>query len=135
MWNYFQGELKGKKIAIWGASFKENTSSIQNASIHVMLSALWAQGVVVHLHDPEALEQIAKRYGGRDDLILFEDQYQATEATDALCLMTAWKQYWSPDFSTLFNNMQHPLILDGRNIFDPEYVKAQGFAYQGVGRS
>ncbi|MBU3846723.1 MAG: nucleotide sugar dehydrogenase [Candidatus Acinetobacter avistercoris] len=135
LWNYFQGELKGKKIAIWGASFKENTSSIQNASIHVMLSALWAQGVVVHLHDPEALEQIAKRYGGRDDLILFEDQYQATEGTDALCLMTAWKQYWSPDFSTLFNNMQHPLILDGRNIFDPEYVKEQGFAYQGVGRS
>ena len=135
LWNYFQGELKGKKVAIWGASFKENTSSIQNASIHTMLNALWAQGVTVHLHDPEALEQIAKRYGGRDDLILFENQYEAVENVDALCLMTAWKQYWSPDFSVLFEKMNHPLILDGRNIFDPNYVKAQGFSYQGVGRS
>ncbi|NHB56932.1 nucleotide sugar dehydrogenase [Acinetobacter shaoyimingii] len=135
LWNYFEGDLKGKKIAIWGASFKENTSSIQNASIHAMLNALWAQGVIVQLHDPEALEQIAKQYGGRPDLILFEDQYQATENADALCLMTAWKQYWSPDFGRLKQYMHHPLILDGRNIFDPEFVKAQGFAYQGVGRS
>ena len=135
LWNYFQGDLKGKKIAIWGASFKENTSSIQNASIHAMLNALWAQGVTVQLHDPEALEQIFRQYGDRDDLILFEDQYAATVDADALCLMTAWKQYWSPDFARLKEQMHHALILDGRNIFDPEYVKAQGFAYQGVGRS
>lgn len=135
LWNYFQGNLKGKMIAIWGASFKENTSSIQNASIHAMLSALWAQGVIVQLHDPEALDEIAKMYGARDDLILCQDQYQASENADALCLLTAWKQYWSPDFNTLLQNMKHALILDGRNIFDPEYVKAQGFIYQGVGRS
>ena len=52
----------------------------------------------------------------------------------ALCLVTAWKQYWSPDYRKLLHTMQHPLILDGRNIFDPAYVKAQGFAYMGVGR-
>lgn len=135
LWNYFQGNLQGKIIAIWGASFKENTSSIKNASIHSMLSALWAQGVIVQLHDPEALNEIAKMYGHRDDLILCQDQYQAAKNADALCLMTAWKQYWSPNFNILFNDMQHALILDGRNIFDPEYVKAQGFSYQGVGRS
>lgn len=134
LWNYFKGDLKGRKIAIWGASFKENTSSIQNSSIHPLLEALWAQGANVYLHDPEALNDIAKLYGEREDLILCDDQYLAVVQADALCLLTAWKQYWSPDFSYLKTKMQNALILDGRNIYDPEYVKAQGFAYQGVGR-
>lgn len=135
LWNYFNGELKGRTIAIWGASFKENTSSIQNASIHSMLNALWAQGVIVKLHDPEALNEIQDLYGKRQDLILCDDQYQACENADALCLMTAWKQYWSPDYLNLKKMLKQPLILDGRNIYNPQYVKDQGFVYQGVGRS
>lgn len=135
LWNYYHSHLKGKTVAIWGASFKENTSSIQNAPIHVMLQALWAQGITVQLHDPQALKEIKKMYGVRADLILCEDQYQAVENADALCLMTAWAQYWSPDYAQLKQKMKHPLILDGRNIYDPKYVKSQGFAYQGVGRS
>lgn len=134
VWNYFKGDLNGRIIAIWGASFKENTSSIQNSSIHQLLEALWAQGAKVQLHDPEALDEIEKFYGHRNDLTLYRDQYQAVIDADALCLLTAWKQYWSPDFSVLKNTMQCALILDGRNIYDPEFVKAQGFEYQGVGR-
>lgn len=135
LWNYFNGDLKGRTIAIWGASFKENTSSIQNASIHSMLNALWAQGVVVKLHDPEALQEIEDTYGQRKDLILCQDQYDTCKNADALCLMTAWKQYWSPDYPMLKNLMKYPLILDGRNIYDPQYLKNQGFVYDGVGRS
>ena len=135
LWNHFQTNLKHKKIAIWGASFKENTSSIHNAPIHALLEALWAQGAIVHLHDPQALAEIRQYYGDRADLILFEDQYQATAQVDALCLMTAWKQYLSPDFQKLKSQMKHLLLLDGRNVYDPAYVKAQGFSYQGVGRS
>ena len=135
LWNHFQTNLKHKKIAIWGASFKENTSSIHNAPIHALLEALWAQGAIVHLHDPQALAEIRQYYGDRADLILFEDQYQATAQADALCLMTAWKQYLSPDFQRLKSQMKHLLLLDGRNVYDPAYVKAQGFSYQGVGRS
>ena len=135
LWNHFQTNLKHKKITIWGASFKENTSSIHNAPIHALLEALWAQGAIVHLHDPQALAEIRQYYGDRSDLILFEDQYQATAQTDALCLMTAWKQYLSPDFQKLKSQMNHLLLLDGRNVYDPAYVKAQGFSYQGVGRS
>lgn len=134
LWNYFKGDLKNRKIAIWGASFKENTSSIQNSSIHPLLDALWAQGAIVYLHDPEALNEIRKKYGVRADLVLCEDQYQATNQVDALCMLTAWKQYWSPDFGYLKAKMQNALILDGRNIYDPKYVKSQGFDYQGVGR-
>ncbi|MDD2946536.1 MAG: nucleotide sugar dehydrogenase [Acinetobacter sp.] len=134
LWNYYHGDLKGKTVAIWGASFKENTSRIQQSPIYAMLTALWAQGVTVKLHDPQALAEIEKVYGHREDLIYCTEQYEAVNGAHALCLLTAWKQYWSPDYPTLLKIMQHPLILDGRNIYDPDYVKAQGFAYMGVGR-
>ncbi|HDG9761876.1 nucleotide sugar dehydrogenase [Acinetobacter nosocomialis] len=134
LWNYYHCDLSGKTVAIWGASFKENTPSTHNSPIHILLAALWAQGVKVRLHDPQALNEIAALYGSREDLILCVDQYEAAQGVHALCLVTAWKQYWSPDFKQLQQLMQHPLILDGRNIYDPAYVKSKGFAYEGVGR-
>ncbi|QEH31140.1 UDP-glucose/GDP-mannose dehydrogenase family protein [Acinetobacter nosocomialis] len=134
LWNYYHCDLSGKTVAIWGASFKENTSSTHNSPIHILLAALWAQGVKVRLHDPQALEEIASIYGSCEDLVLCADQYEAAEGAHALCLVTAWKQYWSPDFNHLQQLMLHPLILDGRNIYDPAYVKSKGFAYEGVGR-
>ena len=134
LWNYYHGNLAGKTVAIWGASFKEKTARIQQSPIHAMLKALWAQGVTVKLHDPQALPEIEKTYGQRPDLIYCTEQYEATQDADALCLLTAWKQYWSPNYAELLKIMKHPLILDGRNIYDPSYVKAQGFAYMGVGR-
>ena len=134
LWNYYQGDLAGKTIAIWGASFKENTPRTEHSPIHTMLVALWAQGVTVRLHDPQALQEISAIYGKRDDLILCAEQYEAVEGASALCLITAWKQYWVLDYPQLLKKMVHPLILDGRNIYNPDYVKAQGFAYMGVGR-
>ncbi|WP_180055704.1 nucleotide sugar dehydrogenase [Acinetobacter sp. YH12142] len=134
LWNYFHGDLKGKTVAIWGAAFKAKTSSIRQSPIHAMLKALWAQGVKVQLHDPQALAEIKKIYGERPDLMYCTAQYEAVQGAHALCLLTAWKQYWSPNYAELLKSMQHPLILDGRNIYDPAYVKTQGFAYMGVGR-
>ena len=134
LWNYYHGDLKGKTVAIWGAAFKEKTSSTRQSPIHAMLAALWAQGVKVRLHDPQAMDEIKKIYGERPDLIYCTEQYEAVQDAHALCLLTAWKQYWSPSYTELLKTMQHPLILDGRNIYDPAYVKSQGFAYMGVGR-
>ena len=134
LWNYFHGDLKGKTVAIWGAAFKAKTSSTRQSPIHAMLKALWAQGVKVQLHDPQALAEIIKIYGERPDLMYCTAQYEAVQGAHALCLLTAWKQYWSPNYAELLKSMQHPLILDGRNIYDPAYVKTQGFAYMGVGR-
>lgn len=134
LWNYFHSDLKNKTIAIWGAAFKENTSSTHNSPIHIMLEALWAQGAKVKLHDPQSLEEIDARYGKRADLVLCSDQYSAVENAHALCVMTAWKQYLSLNYKQLLQKMAHPLILDGRNVYDPVYVKKQGFAYEGVGR-
>lgn len=134
LWNYYHGNLAGKTIAIWGAAFKQHTSSTSFSPIHPMLAALWAQGVTVRLHDPQALEEIHTIYGERDNLILCEDQYDAVNQAHGLCVLTAWKQYWSLDYTQLKLKLAHPLILDGRNIYQPDYVKSQGFAYMGVGR-
>ena len=134
LWNYYHGELSEKTIAIWGASFKANTSSVKQSPIHPMLAALWAQGVTVRLHDPQALGEIRSIYGEREDLIYCQHQYEAVEGAHALCILTAWKQYSALNYALLKQKMAHPLILDGRNLYDPSYVRAQGFAYMGVGR-
>lgn len=134
LWNYYCCDLKGKVVAIWGAAFKENTGSTINSPVHAMLEALWAQQVTVKVHDPAALPDLERLYGPRADLVLCQRPYEAVEGAHALCLMTAWKAYWSPDYPRLKQLMAHPLLLDGRNIYDPAYVKAQGFAYEGVGR-
>ena len=86
-----------------GAAFKENTSNIHNSPIHSMLLALWSQGAIVKLHDPQALEVIQSMYGKRDDLILCDEQYEAVRGAHALCVMTVWKQYLSLDYKN-FNN-------------------------------
>lgn len=134
LWDYYNTNLQGKTIAIWGASFKENSGNTHNSPIHKMLSALWAQGATVKLHDPEALPEILECYGNREDLILTDDPYLATEHADALCVMTAWRCYYSPNYQRLLQTMNHPLILDGRNIYHPDHMKHLGFIYQGVGR-
>lgn len=134
LWDYYDSDLVGKRVAIWGASFKENTSSIHNSPIHTMLKALWAQGVDVYLHDPQALDEMREIYGERSDLIYCEDEYDAIKNVDALCIMTAWKQYFSPNFPKLLQNMRHPLVLDGRNIYEPNQMKSLGFIYEGIGR-
>src|SRR5690606_39412950 len=102
--------------------------------VHYRLESVWEVGVTVQLHERQVLFYIQAEYGIRDDLILCEDQYQAAEGAHALCLLTAWKQYSSPDYLHLSKLMQHPLILDGRNLYDPAYSKARGFNYIGVGR-
>ena len=133
-WNYYHSDIQGKIVAIWGAAFKEKSSSVVNSPIHHLLKAFWAQGVTVKLHDPKALKEIEAIYGQRADLIYCDDQYDTAQDADALCLLTAWKQYQSPDYQKLKQFMKHPFILDGRNIYEPNFVKAQGFAYEGVGR-
>lgn len=134
LWNYYQCDLKGKVIAIWGASFKANTARINYSPIHAMLQALWAQGAIVRLHDPQALPLIEEQYGQRPDLILCNHRDDAVTDADALCLLTAWKEYLGLDYKYLHRVMNHPFILDGRNVYDANYVKSQGFAYEGVGR-
>jgi UDPglucose 6-dehydrogenase len=134
LWRYFDCDLSNKTIGIWGAAYKPNTNKIDNAPTLKILEALWAQGATVKLHDPVALEKITQHYGQHEQLILCQSQYEAANGVDALMLVTEWKQYWNPNFRLLKQSMNHPLILDGRNIYNPYYLKELGFEYVGIGR-
>ncbi|WP_431023236.1 nucleotide sugar dehydrogenase [Halomonas sp. H5] len=135
LWGHFQGELAGRRVAIWGAAFKPGTARIDHAPVLPLLRALWAQGVEVRLHDPAALPALAAEVGEQPLLTLCpEDPYAACEGADALLLVTEWKCYWNPDWARLAGCLGERLILDGRNIYDPDYVASQGLTYRGIGR-
>ncbi|AQU82399.1 MULTISPECIES: nucleotide sugar dehydrogenase [unclassified Halomonas] len=135
LWSFFEGDLAGKTIAIWGAAFKPGTARIDHAPVLTLLEALWAQGANVRLHDPAAIPALRAAVGDRDDLVTFEgDPYQACEGADALMLVTEWKSYWNPDWHRLFSLLSAKLVLDGRNIFDPAFVASCGLRYRGIGR-
>jgi len=135
-WQYYQGNVAGKRVAIWGVAFKPGTPRVENAPALKLIEALWAQGVEVAVHDPKALPDLEVWAQGRKgSLILCDTPYDAARRADALMLVTEWKPYWSPDWQRLKGEMRHPLMLDGRNIYDPVFVRAQGLAYQGIGRA
>jgi len=135
LWAHFSGEIEGKTVAIWGAAFKPGTARIDHAPVLTLLEALWAQGVKVQLHDPAAVPALHALVGERDDLRTFtHDHYQACEGADALMLVTEWKTYWNPDWHRLGSLLNAKLVLDGRNIYDPEFVASCGLMYRGIGR-
>ncbi|MFD2189944.1 nucleotide sugar dehydrogenase [Pistricoccus aurantiacus] len=135
LWGHFHGRLEGLTVAIWGAAFKPGTARIDHAPVLPLLYALWAQGVKVRLHDPAALPALAQEVG-RQPLLTFcqDDPYQACEGADALMLVTEWRCYWNPDWKRLKALLNADLILDGRNIYDPNYVASRGLIYRGIGR-
>lgn len=134
LWKMFDCHLEKKVIAFWGASFKPNTNSIAQSPILNVLEACWSQGAITQVHDPRALSELQALYPDQHLLKLFDDQYDAVDGADVLCLVTEWKQYWSPDYQKLVKKMRHSNLIDGRNIYNPIYVENQGFTYIGIGR-
>ena len=133
-WRYFSGNVAGKKVAIWGVSFKPGTHRVDNSPALKVIQALWAQDVQVAIHDPQGIPELAYWAEGKGAVEVNHDPYVATENADALMLVTEWKRYWSPDWARLKLTMREPLILDGRNIYDPAFVRGQGLVYEGIGR-
>ena len=135
LWRYFGTRIAGRTFALWGAAFKPGTDRIDNAPSLQLLEALWAQGARVRVYDPKASALLAQRFGPRDDLVLCDSAYAALEQAEALLIVTEWKEFWSPDFERMARLMPNRVIFDGRNIYDPAYMKEIGFTYYGVGRS
>lgn len=133
-WRHYQGDVQGKQVAIWGAAFKPGSDKIDNAPVLTLLKAFWAQGITTHVHDPLALPNLKRWAGDEPCLVLHEQPMTAVQDCHALLLVTEWKGYWGPDWQQLKQAMANPLLLDGRNIYDPAYVRAQGFTYSGIGR-
>jgi UDPglucose 6-dehydrogenase len=134
LWKHYRGELKGRTVAIWGVSFKPDTDRVDYAPSLDVIDALLAQGAVVRVHDPKALSQLRERFPDEGRIIECEDHYVAAEGAEALLLLTEWSVYHSVDPDVLRRAMVAPLLLDGRNVYDPVQWRAAGFIYYGVGR-
>ena len=132
--DYFDGQLKGKTVALWGLAFKPNTDDMREAPARDLMEALWAAGASVRAYDPVAMGEVGRLYGQRGDLTLVADAESALDGADALAIITEWQEFRSPDFDTIRDKLAHPVIFDGRNIYDPGLVKSFGLKYFGIGR-
>jgi len=134
LWQFYKGDVVGKVVALWGASFKPGTASIDNAPSLKIIDALVSQGVKVQVHDPEALANLKTYYANEALVTYYEDHMDVVDGADALLLVTEWSLYWSPQYENLMSRMRQPLVIDGRNVFDKEMMISHGFNYIGVGR-
>jgi UDPglucose 6-dehydrogenase len=133
-WQFYNAQVAGKTVAIWGAAFKSGSSSLKNSPIHVLLKAFWAQGVATKVYDPKAGQALNDIYHDEPLLSVVENAQDALPCADALLIVTNWKEFYSPDFNAMKNAMKRAVIFDGRNIYDPAIVKQCGIEYFGIGR-
>lgn len=132
------GDLAGRTIAVWGLAFKPGTDDMREAPSINLIEALLAAGAKVRAYDPVATETarevMPKEAQAKGDLLFVREQYEAIDGADALVLVTEWPSFRKPDFSLLRRQMRQPLVVDGRNQYQPREMRNQGFRYVGVGR-
>jgi UDPglucose 6-dehydrogenase len=131
---YFQGHggLRGKKCAVWGLAFKPKTDDLRQAPALALIEELLAEGAVVSVHDPVAMEAARHQLGDR---VQFASSPYATLAgAEALFLVTEWNEFRQPDFDRIKKQMARPVLFDGRNIWNPARLRELGFTYFGIGR-
>ena len=131
VYKYFNGDLKGKKIAMWGLAFKPNTDDMREAPALVLAEKFTSMGAEIFAYDPVAMDEAKRRLG--DKITLCKSPYEATENADALLLVTEWTEFRVLDYKQLAK-MKQKLIFDGRNIYDPAEIRKFGFQYFGIGR-
>ena len=130
----FDGQLAGKKVALWGLAFKPNTDDMRDAPSRVLMEALWQVGACVQAFDPEAMQECLRIYGERTDLILCDSREAALKGADALVICTEWKAFRTIDPSLLKASLRFPVVVDGRNLFDPVEMAQAGLLYHAIGR-
>lgn len=129
--DHFDGHLENRTIAVWGLSFKPDTDDIREAPALVVIERLLKAGCRVKAYDPAATETVRKKLG--DKILLADDMYAAAEGADSLVVMTEWRQFRHPDWLRLLGVMRHPVLIDGRNIYDRGMLIRIGFAYYRIG--
>lgn len=128
----FNGDLKGKTIAMWGLSFKPETDDMREAPALVVIDKLLKAGAVVNVFDPIAMDETKRRIGG--GVTYCKDMYEAVIDADAIALMTEWKQFRMPSWAIIRKAMKNYVVVDGRNIYDGEELKELGFTYSRIGQ-
>lgn len=129
--NYFK-DLKGKKVALWGLSFKPKTDDMREAPSLVLIEQLLEAGVEIVAYDPVAMHEAERIIGNK--IVYSEDQYGALEGANALVIVTEWPEFRSPDFDKISSMLKNKVVFDGRNIYEPEEMKALGYHYECIGR-
>lgn len=129
---YFDDNLKGKTIAVWGLAFKPNTDDIREAPALTILARLLNKGARIKAYDPEAMENVRQVFG--DKIEYSTSEYEAIQDADALAIVTEWNEFRNPDFDHMKKIMKAPVIFDGRNIYDVKVTRDKGFYYDSIGR-
>jgi UDPglucose 6-dehydrogenase len=129
---YFNNELRGKKIALWGLAFKPNTDDIREAPALYLIDALLAAGATVAAFDPEAMRNVKQVVG--EKITYVESQYEALQDADALLIATEWSEFRTPNFDKISSLLKNKAIFDGRNLFDLNQMKDLGYHYVSIGR-
>ncbi len=129
---YFKGNLKGKTIAFWGLAFKPHTDDIREAPALHNIEELLKDGAIIRAHDPEAMDNVKKIFG--DKIKYFENPYDAAEGADAIFIATEWPEFRTPDFDKLSATIKGKVIFDGRNVYELDIMKEQGYQYFSIGR-
>jgi UDPglucose 6-dehydrogenase len=119
---------------LWGLSFKPNTDDMREASSRVLMESLWQAGAKVRAYDPEAMDETRRVYPDQDGLDLCESAQHALQGSDALAIVTEWQEFRSPDFRLIKEELANPVVFDGRNLYDPALMTAQGLTYYAIGR-
>jgi UDPglucose 6-dehydrogenase len=131
---HYKNDLDGKTFALWGLAFKPDTDDIREAPALEIINDLIEAGAKVQAFDPEAESNVRGVYEKEINLSLLNNPYDALKDADALIIATEWSEFRSPDFDKLKKMLKKPVVFDGRNIYDPEHMKAEGFEYQSIGR-
>lgn len=131
--SHFGQDLRGRVFAIWGLSFKPRTDDMREAPSLTIIDGLLEAGAGVHAYDPEAMEEAKRRYG--DSIRLGKSHYEVLRGADALVLITEWNVFRRPELAAMKRLLNRPVIFDGRNLYDPEVMKREGFVYYCIGRA
>jgi UDPglucose 6-dehydrogenase len=129
---YFNNDLQGKRIALWGLAFKPNTDDIREAPALDIIKELLTAGATISTFDPEAMPNVKQLLG--DSINFTENQYEALSEADALVIATEWSEFRTPDFRKMTALLRNKAIFDGRNLFDLKLMQDLGYHYVSIGR-
>ena len=132
--SHFGHKLKGRTFALWGLAFKPNTDDMREAPSRTVMDLLFAQGAKVQAYDPAAMDEARLAYADQPSLSLCRNRDETLKGADGLIVVTEWNEFRSPDFQHIKSTLKQPVIFDGRNLYDPEYLSQMGFTHYAIGR-
>jgi UDPglucose 6-dehydrogenase len=131
---YFDGDIEGKRIAMWGLAFKAKTDDVRESPALIVAEILAAKGATVVAFDPKAMPNAQHALGPNKRIQYADDEYEAVNGADALAILTNWDAFQSPDFPRILSSMKRPVIVDGRNMYDLPSMGELGVYYESIGR-